>query len=146
MKLEFQRSFRELHECQHVNMHSCNVQEGSKFSLRSIFIELHPNFPFNTTNTILQYALRHRSTAFAPRKPRTSDIMPRRPPQTSSIVDNPLSIDARARLATSSVALVTRTFRSGDTQIQYQNKQKHWKAWCQQQKFSTGYVDRPRQP
>ena len=117
-------------------------RDPSSSNFLSIFFQHHLHYPSIVPRPSQTIPIR----IFIPPLFGHSYIMPRRPQQTngSSVFDNPLSIDARARLATSSVALVTRTFRSGDTQVQYQNKQKHWKAWCQQQKFSTGYVNRPR--
>ena len=53
-----------------------------------------------------------------------------------------LHVDPRARHAGSSVALVTRTLRSEQTEEQYRNKQGHWKVWCAEQRFLTGCVPR----
>ena len=63
-------------------------------------------------------------------------ILPRRS-QLLSSEDNGYKVDPRAWHAGSSVALVTQSLRSGGTQEQYRNKQKHWKEWCEQQRFLT---------
>ena len=62
--------------------------------------------------------------------------MPRRSQLLSSVHDTS-QVDPRAIHAGASVALVTRSLRSGETQEQYKNKQRHWKEWCEEKQFLT---------